>query len=157
MNLIKNSLSTGAEIAFAIIPVINTFEEPLKTQIKEAFAPSMSTIWKTMIGISKTKLITLISINKVPMNAHTDERYSWEVNTREEKRGKDEEAAATDMTDNAVDDSQSASEWTGKLVWSEPNSDLCCSSSRTLVTMLYTQRYASFIIALVRTDVSLVH
>ncbi|KAK7687772.1 hypothetical protein QCA50_008991 [Cerrena zonata] len=110
MNLIKNSLSTGAEIAFAIIPVINTFEEPLKTQIKEAIAPSMSIIWKTMIGISGTGLITLVFLGEVPMNACTDENYGLEVKAREEKRGKDEEAAATDMADNAIDDSQSASE-----------------------------------------------
>ena len=38
----------GAEIAYAIIPIIPTLEPELQNEVRAAFAESMATIWKAM-------------------------------------------------------------------------------------------------------------
>ncbi|THG95258.1 hypothetical protein EW026_g6357 [Hermanssonia centrifuga] len=65
----------GVEIAYAAIPIINGLEEPLRGEVKEAFASSMSVIWKTMIGIAGIGLLTVLLLKEIPMKAFTDETY----------------------------------------------------------------------------------
>ncbi|KAH9887680.1 iron permease [Cubamyces lactineus] len=66
---------SGVEIAYAAIPVINQLDEPLKTEVREAFAASMSVIWKTMTGLCGAGIFTLCLLREVPMVKHTDETY----------------------------------------------------------------------------------
>jgi len=61
--------------ALAAIPSIRTLPEPQQTELRVAFAASMSVIWKTMIGISGMGLLTLLLLKEVPMNAVVDENY----------------------------------------------------------------------------------
>ena len=77
----------GSEIAYAAIPLIRGLDEPLRTQVKRAFALSMSDIWKTMIGISGIGIITLAFLKEVPMVAHIDETYGLQ----DEKLGRPDE------------------------------------------------------------------
>jgi hypothetical protein len=63
------------EIAYAVIPKIRTLEEPLRTEVRRAFSRSMSTVWKTMAGISGFGILLLFLLHEVPMNRHTDEHY----------------------------------------------------------------------------------
>jgi hypothetical protein len=65
----------GAEIAYAAIPVIGTLPEPLRTQVREAFASSLSVIWKVMIGVSGAGLLSLLLMKEIPMNMEMDEKY----------------------------------------------------------------------------------
>ena len=60
----------------------------------------MSTIWKTMIGISGAGLITLVYLGEVPMNAHTDESYGLHVDVTQEKRARDEETTIAEVSEN---------------------------------------------------------
>ncbi|KAI0781950.1 iron permease [Abortiporus biennis] len=84
----------GVEIAFAAIPVIRDLPEPLRTEVREAFAISMSTIWKTMVGISGIGIISLLFMKEIPMITYTDQTYGLE-----EVPGKvDEEKRVVDVT-----------------------------------------------------------
>ncbi|KAI0826235.1 iron permease [Irpex lacteus] len=65
----------GSEIAFAAIPVIGDLPEPLRTQVREAFAASLSIIWKAMIGISGAGLLSLLLLKEIPMNTEVNEKY----------------------------------------------------------------------------------
>lgn len=65
----------GIEIAYAAIPVIPSLNEPTRTQVREAFADSLSIVWKVMIGFSAAGFVTLFLLKEVPMQKHTDETY----------------------------------------------------------------------------------
>ncbi|TCD64696.1 hypothetical protein EIP91_003770 [Steccherinum ochraceum] len=68
----------GVEIAYAAIPVIKDLPEPLRTQVRVAFADSMSLIWKSMIGITGLGLISLLFLKEIPMRENTDATYGLE-------------------------------------------------------------------------------
>ena len=70
-----SQFASGVEIAYAAIPIIDQLDEPLKTEVREAFAASMSVIWKTMTGLCGAGILTLCLLREVPMIKHTDEAY----------------------------------------------------------------------------------
>ncbi|KAI9066141.1 MFS general substrate transporter [Trametes sanguinea] len=74
----------GVEIAYAAIPAIRTLPEPLKTEVRVAFASAMSVVWKAMIGFSGAGFLTLFLLREVPMQKHTDETYGLKVEGRGE-------------------------------------------------------------------------
>ncbi|KAJ7669855.1 iron permease [Mycena polygramma] len=66
----------GFEIAYAAIPVIRQLEEPLRTEVRAAFADSMAVIWQTMIGITGLGLLLSFLMAEVPMATTVDETYA---------------------------------------------------------------------------------
>jgi len=84
-----NSHSGHTELAFAAIPVINQLPEPMRTQVREAFASSLSDIWKTMIGFGGAGLITVFFLKEIKMHEVTDERFGMkekeDIDTAKEK------------------------------------------------------------------------
>ncbi|KAJ7624052.1 major facilitator superfamily domain-containing protein [Mycena polygramma] len=66
----------GFEIAYAAIPVIRTLEEPLRTQVRAAFADSMAKIWQTMVGISGLGLLFSFLMKEIPMATTVNETYA---------------------------------------------------------------------------------
>ncbi|TBU53297.1 iron permease [Dichomitus squalens] len=68
----------GVEIAYAIIPIIPTLEEPLRTEVRIAFAASMSVVWKVMLGLAGGGLLTTLLLKEIPMHTATDSRYGLE-------------------------------------------------------------------------------
>jgi hypothetical protein len=75
----------GAEIAYAAIPLIPSLPEPLRTHVREAFASSISDIWKTMIGFAGAGLISVFLMKEVAMHTVTDERFVIESKDSEKK------------------------------------------------------------------------
>ena len=86
----------GVEIAYAAIPLVRGLEEPTRTQVRIAFAESMATVWKALAGFSGAGFLTLLLLQEVPMQTHTDATY-----------GLREGAAAADA--DARDDGESGS------------------------------------------------
>jgi len=66
------------EIAYAIIPEIKGLPEPLRDQVRAAFASSMSIIWKVMIAIAGLGLITVFFTKEVPMHEFSDDKFALE-------------------------------------------------------------------------------
>ena len=58
--------------------MIPSLEPELQREVREAFAASMSTVWKAMIGFSAAGLLTMLLMREVPMQTHTDEKYGLE-------------------------------------------------------------------------------
>lgn len=77
----------GTQIAYAAIPVLHKLPNPLQLEVREAFATSMTVIWKVMIGISGLGLLTLPLLREVPMNQSTDENFGLEVKNKVEEAG----------------------------------------------------------------------
>ncbi|KAI0711169.1 MFS general substrate transporter [Cerioporus squamosus] len=65
----------GVEIAYAAIPVIKMLEEPLRTEVRRAFAESLAVIWQTMIGICGLGLLSVLLMREVPMGKTADDTY----------------------------------------------------------------------------------
>ncbi|KAF7790410.1 hypothetical protein EIP86_001365 [Pleurotus ostreatoroseus] len=84
---------SGVEIAFAAIPLIRTLEEPLKTDVKLAFAASMATVWKVMVGISGLGLLSMLLMKEVPMRMFMDERFG----IQEGEKTEDKEMSAQEV------------------------------------------------------------
>ena len=85
----------GLEIAYAAIPIIKNLQEPLRTEVRAAFADSMSIIWKTMIGISALGLIALTFMKEIKMVSHTDATYGLSENAQVEVVQSDPEKQET--------------------------------------------------------------
>ncbi|TFY60742.1 hypothetical protein EVG20_g7308 [Dentipellis fragilis] len=82
----------GFEIAYAAIPVISGLEEPLRSQVRAAFADSLATVWQTMIGISGLGILTLPFLREVQLRQEVDEAYGLHVGDDREKDDRDEVA-----------------------------------------------------------------
>ncbi|KIP05339.1 hypothetical protein PHLGIDRAFT_25152 [Phlebiopsis gigantea 11061_1 CR5-6] len=89
----------GVEIAYAAIPVIRDLPEPLRTQVRVAFADSMSTIWKVMTGICALGLLSVFILKEIPMPTHKDDKYGLDVanqvNNVDEEKGASRRASVS--------------------------------------------------------------
>lgn len=69
------TLDGGAEIAFAVIPALPHLDEPLRTEVREAFAESLATIWRVMAGVCAAGFVAVVLMREVPMPTYTDDQY----------------------------------------------------------------------------------
>ncbi|KAG8903877.1 hypothetical protein FRB99_002613 [Tulasnella sp. 403] len=72
----------GAEIAYAIIPQVPHLPEPLRTQVREAFADSLKVIWYVMAAISAVGFLFVFAMKELPMADVTDENWGIEQNEK---------------------------------------------------------------------------
>ncbi|KAG8911339.1 hypothetical protein FRC00_006670 [Tulasnella sp. 408] len=81
----------GGEIAYAAIPKIKALAEPLKTEVRDAFAGSLRTMWFVMLAISLLGFTTVLGMKQLKMHEETDENWGLEEQKKvvdEEKDGK---------------------------------------------------------------------
>lgn len=70
-----SQFSGGAALAYAAIPVISDLQEPLRTQVREAFADSIRIIWQVMIGIAGLGLLCSLPMKALPLHTQVDEKW----------------------------------------------------------------------------------
>ena len=70
--------ASGAQIAYAAIPIISGLEEPLRTEVRNAFAASLKTVWLVMVGMSGAGLLSVALMRELPMQQETDETFGLE-------------------------------------------------------------------------------
>jgi hypothetical protein len=73
----------GSEIAYSAIPIINSLPEPLRTEIRTAFAQSLKVIWQVYVGIAGIGVISSLLMKHLPLHTSTDKE--WQLK-EEEKR-----------------------------------------------------------------------
>ncbi|KAJ6627381.1 major facilitator superfamily domain-containing protein [Mycena sp. CBHHK59/15] len=73
----------GFEIAYAAIPAIRGLAEPLRSEVRAAFAESMAVIWQTMTGVAGLGLLVSFLMVEVQMDTTVDGSYAL----KEEKPG----------------------------------------------------------------------
>ena len=73
----------GVEIIYAAIPMIPSLEEPLKTEVQDAFAASFSVIWKVMLGFCGVGFLSVFLLKEIPMLQHTDDTYALKERSTE--------------------------------------------------------------------------
>ncbi|KAH9858981.1 iron permease [Lenzites betulinus] len=70
------SLPQGVQIAYAVIPSIPSLPEPLRTEVRAAFAQAIRLIWYVMAGISGAGLLTVLLMNEVELRKDSlDEKW----------------------------------------------------------------------------------
>ncbi|KAG8927326.1 hypothetical protein FRC01_007661 [Tulasnella sp. 417] len=88
---LASSAEKGVEITYAAIPAIRSLEEPIKTEVKQAFAGSLRVIWLVMAGISAAGILLILGMKGLKMHDVTDEDWGMK---EEKKRSEDEESPA---------------------------------------------------------------
>ena len=61
------TLPHGQEFAYTLIPAIPGLDEPLRSDVRVAFADGARLIWKVMIGVSAAGLLTCLLMREVDM------------------------------------------------------------------------------------------
>lgn len=69
---------SGAEISYAIIPVIRTLPEPLQTQVRVAFASSITNIWYCVAGLGGVGLLASLLMKQIELHTVMDENWGFE-------------------------------------------------------------------------------
>ncbi|KAJ6595827.1 MFS general substrate transporter [Mycena vulgaris] len=83
----------GVTIAYAAIPRIASLEEPLRTQVRTAFAESIRVIWFVLVGVAAVGLLASALMKDIPMQAKMDEKWALD------KGDKGDKVVPTDTTD----------------------------------------------------------
>ncbi|TBU29033.1 major facilitator superfamily domain-containing protein [Dichomitus squalens] len=73
-----NMYPGGASIAYSAIPDISGLQEPLRSQVRDAFAGSIAVIWQVMIGIAGAGLLSSLAMKNVQMGSKVDEKWGLE-------------------------------------------------------------------------------
>ncbi|EKM56789.1 uncharacterized protein PHACADRAFT_254111 [Phanerochaete carnosa HHB-10118-sp] len=66
----------GVSLAFALIPVVPTLQEPFRTEVKVAFAESVATIWKVMAGIAGIGFLASLAMKALPLHNQVDRKWA---------------------------------------------------------------------------------
>jgi hypothetical protein len=75
----------GEAIAYAIIPQIRQLPQPLRDEVRVAFAGSLDVLWRVMIGLSLAGFLSVLLMQELPMHTTMDENFGFE-----DKRSKGE-------------------------------------------------------------------
>ena len=98
---------SGVDISYAIIPIIKTLGEPLRTQVKRAYAEAMANLWRTNIGLGGLGLLLALLIRNIPLRITTDQ--NWDMTTAENRKKRTTEKETGDAEKAAVTDLESSS------------------------------------------------
>jgi hypothetical protein len=73
--------SQGASIAYKTILLVPGLEDPLKTEVQNAFAASLRVLWQVMAGFAGFGLLVSAAMKHLPLHTSIDER--WGLSDRE--------------------------------------------------------------------------
>lgn len=82
-------------LAYSVIPLIRSLDEPLKHSVQIAFGEALAVVWQTMIGIIGIGLLASLMMKDVPLHTYTDKK--WDV-----QEGQSPEAGGLEKFDSEV-------------------------------------------------------
>ena len=68
----------GVGIAYSVIPVISTLDEPLRSEVRQAFAESLRVVWQVLIGIAGIGLLSSLFMRGLPLHTEMDRRWAMD-------------------------------------------------------------------------------
>ncbi|KAK7012809.1 efflux pump FUS6 [Favolaschia claudopus] len=68
----------GVAIAYSIIPRIRTLPEPLKQQIRVAFAEGLRGVWRVLVGVAGGGLVASLAMKGLPLHTEVDKKWGIE-------------------------------------------------------------------------------
>jgi len=81
----------GVDLAYSVIPQVRGLSEPLKTQVRNAFAESLRPVWYTLTAVTAAALISALLMADVPMRDTVDKKWAME-----QPKNKDVEQSANE-------------------------------------------------------------
>ncbi|KAJ7048471.1 Mfs1.2 [Mycena amicta] len=69
------SSGSGAEIAFEVIPRIRDLPQPLKDEVRSAFAKAFQVVWNTLAGLGGLGLLVSFGMKALPLHTAVDEEW----------------------------------------------------------------------------------
>ncbi|KAI0791722.1 Mfs1.2 [Abortiporus biennis] len=97
-NTFSNKLSSdvlaifpgGANGVYFSIPLISSLPDPIKTEVRIAFAEGLSLMWKVLSGITAIGLLSCILMKGLPLHTEVDE--NWGIEEGSQRKGSTEHA-----------------------------------------------------------------
>ena len=86
------------QIAYAAIPAIGALDEPLRGEVRAAFAASLRVVWQTLVGISALGFLSVGLMREVQMVSHTDATYGLSDDQQRTRARSDAEKVAAGTT-----------------------------------------------------------
>ncbi|KAF7355674.1 Iron permease [Mycena sanguinolenta] len=68
----------GVEIAYSIIPVIPTLQDPLRTEVRNAFADALKVVWWTTTGLAGLGFFASLFMKHYTLHTVTDKEWGLE-------------------------------------------------------------------------------
>ncbi|TFY56617.1 hypothetical protein EVG20_g8862 [Dentipellis fragilis] len=68
----------STQIAYAVIPQISNLPQPLKDEVRRAFADSVRVIWQLLTGISGMGFLVSLAMKGLPLHTSTDQEWSMQ-------------------------------------------------------------------------------
>ncbi|KAI0045564.1 MFS general substrate transporter [Auriscalpium vulgare] len=65
----------GADLAFAAIPSIPTLPEPLKSEVRKAFADALRVVWEVLAGVTGVGIISSLFMKHYTLHTMVDEDF----------------------------------------------------------------------------------
>lgn len=99
---------TGAEISYAVIPIIHTLTEPLKSQVTSAFATSIKNVWYTIVAIAGVGFISCFAAKAYTLHMLTDQDYGFQ--TRQDEPDAEKRIVDADSTQEVEEETKPTEE-----------------------------------------------
>jgi len=68
----------GEEITYTIIPMIPGLPEPLREEVRRAFAGSLALLWEILLAFCAVGILTVAMQKEIPLHEKTDEKWGME-------------------------------------------------------------------------------
>lgn len=66
---------SGTSVAYSIVPLIPTLDEPFRTSVRVAFADSLRVYWEVLIGVGAAGLAASLLMKGLPLHAALDKDW----------------------------------------------------------------------------------
>ncbi|KZV84170.1 iron permease [Exidia glandulosa HHB12029] len=70
------TLPKGIQVAYTAIPKIGQLEEPLRSEVREAFAESLRIVWIVILAIAAFGTACMVFMREIPMHNYTDDDWA---------------------------------------------------------------------------------
>ena len=77
--------SAGVELSYAIIPQLGSLSEPLKGEVRAAFADSLKVLWEVMIAVAGVGFLSALIMKELPLQKVMDEDWGLREDVAEQK------------------------------------------------------------------------
>ncbi|KAH9918458.1 iron permease [Fomitopsis serialis] len=65
----------GTVVAYATIPAIASLPEPLRTEVREAFAASLKVVWEVLLAVGGLGFVSSLFMKAVPLHTAVDDQW----------------------------------------------------------------------------------
>lgn len=92
--------NNGAGIAYSVVPQIPSLPEPLKDEVRAAFAEALATLWIVLIAVAAVGMVVSLPMRGLPLHTQTD----WRWALKDDDPGQHGDSAPSDILTTSMTD-----------------------------------------------------